>query len=62
MLHRNMLPRPPVNDLFGTRGRGWLAHQVLPADEHETVTALLRQLDFYGAELASVEADQGFDL
>jgi len=55
VLHRNMLPRPPVNDLFGTRGRDWLAHQALPADERETVTALLRQLDFYGAELASVE-------
>ena len=55
VLHRNMLPRPPVGDLFGTRGRGWLAHQVLPVDERETVGALLRQLDFYGTELAPVE-------
>jgi hypothetical protein len=55
VLHRNMLPRPPVNDLFGTRGRDWLAHQALPVDERETVTALLRQLDFCGAELSAVE-------
>ena len=55
VLHRNMLPRPPVTDLFGARGRAWLAHQALPADERETVTALLRQLDFYGGELAAVE-------
>jgi transposase len=55
VLHRNMLPRPPVTDLFGTRGRAWLAHQALPADERETVSALLRQLDFYGGELAAVE-------
>ncbi len=46
VLPRNMLPRPPVNDLFGIRGRDWLHHQALPADERETVTALLRQLDF----------------
>lgn len=55
VLHRNMLPRPPVTDLFGTRGRAWLEHQTLPADERQTVGALLRQLDFYGAELAEVE-------
>ncbi|MFF7887501.1 IS110 family transposase [Streptomyces sp. NPDC020794] len=55
VLHRNMLPRPPVTDLFGTRGRAWLEHQTLPADERQTVGALLRQLDFYGCELAEVE-------
>jgi len=55
VLHRNMLPHPPVTDLFGTRGRAWLEHQTLPVDERETVAALLRQLDFYGAELAQVE-------
>ncbi|MER5899430.1 IS110 family transposase [Streptomyces mirabilis] len=55
VLHRNMLPRPPVTDLFATRGRAWLEHQTLPADERQTVGALLRQLDFYGAEIAEVE-------
>jgi len=55
VLHRNMLPHPPVTDLFGTRGRAWLEHQPLPVDERETVDALLRQLDFYGQELAAVE-------
>ncbi|MER6220745.1 IS110 family transposase [Streptomyces sp900105755] len=55
VLHRTMLPRPPVTDLFGTRGRAWLEHQTLPADERQTVGALLRQLDFYRAELATVE-------
>jgi transposase len=53
--HRNMLPRPPVTDFFGTRGRAWLEHQTLPADERQTVQALLRRLGFYGGELAEVE-------
>ncbi|WP_294002329.1 IS110 family transposase [Streptomyces sp.] len=55
VLHCNMLPRPPVTDLFGTRGRAWLEHQTLPADERQTVQALLRRLGFYGGELAEVE-------
>jgi transposase len=55
VLHRNMLERPPVCDLFGTRGRAWLERQPLPADEQQTVQALLRRLDFYGGELAEVE-------
>ncbi|MEU0964849.1 transposase [Streptomyces sp. NPDC005917] len=55
VLHRNMLERPPVTDLFGTRSLAWLEHQTLPADERQTVGALLRQLDLYDAELAEVE-------
>src|SRR4029453_16724127 len=38
-------------DLFGTKGRAWLATQDLPRDEHQAVGALLRQLDFHGQEL-----------
>ena len=57
ILHRNLAPRPPVTDLFGTRGRAWLTRQDLPADEHETITTLLRQLDFHGNELAAVDKE-----
>lgn len=57
VLHRNLLPHPPVADLFGTRGRDWLAHQALPPDERASVESLLRQLDFYGVELAEVERE-----
>jgi hypothetical protein len=42
-LIRNLKGKPPVSDLFGVRGRRWLAEQVLPADEQETVAACLRQ-------------------
>src|SRR5579884_3443928 len=59
ILHRNLVPRPPVADLFGIKGRCWLANQALPADEELTVEALLRQLDFYGQELRIIDAELG---
>ena len=55
VLHRNLMPRPPVTDLFGKTGRAWLERQPLPEDERAAVVSLLRQLDFLGGELA--EAD-----
>jgi transposase len=57
ILARNLAPTPPVSDLFGTTGRHWLSRQVLPADERSSVAALLRQLDFHGAELAVVDKE-----
>ncbi len=39
VLHRNIKPRPPVSDLFGKKGRVWLADQELPGDERLTVDA-----------------------
>jgi transposase len=57
ILARNLMPRPPVSDLFGDRGRRGLARQDLPEDEHRLVGALLRQLDFHGDELAEVDLD-----
>src|SRR5436190_13704263 len=59
ILHRNLIPRCPAADLFGRKGRAWLATQDLPADEHQTVGALLRQLDFHGQELRIVDAELG---
>src|SRR3954452_6200471 len=50
ILHRNLVARCPAADLFGIKGRAWLAEQELPADERQAVWALLRQLDFYGQE------------
>jgi transposase len=55
VLHRNLKRRPPVSDLFGARGRAWLAEQDLPVDERLTVEGCLRQLDFLGEELGQVD-------
>jgi transposase len=57
ILARNLVPTPPVSDLFGKTGRHWLAGQVLPADERSSVQALLRQLDFHGDELTIVDRE-----
>jgi transposase len=57
ILHRNLIPRCPAADLFGHKGRAWLAEQELPADERQAVEALLRQLDFHGQELKLVEVE-----
>jgi transposase len=57
ILHRNLIPRCPAADLFGHKGRSWLAGQQLPADEHAAVVALLRQLDFHAEELRLIDRD-----
>jgi Transposase IS116/IS110/IS902 family len=57
VLHRNLIPRCPAADLFGNKGRAWLAQQRMPADERQAVVALLRQLDFHGQELALIDRE-----
>lgn len=56
ILHCNLIPRCPAADLFGLKGRRWLAEQELPADERQAVAALMRQLDFHGQELRLIDA------
>jgi transposase len=55
VLVRNLKGRPPMTDLFGKHGRQWLAGLQFPADEHDTVQACLRQIDFLTSEIAHVD-------
>jgi transposase len=55
VLMRNLKGRPPATDVFGKRGRAWLAGLELPADERQTVQGCLRQIDFVDAEIAILE-------
>jgi len=55
VLLRNLAGRPPVSDVFGTRGRAWLGRLVLPADERETLEACLRTVDFLDAEVGQLD-------
>lgn len=57
VLHRNLKNRPPMTDAFGVAGRQWLAGQLLPADERDTIDAALRQIDFLTEEIATIEHD-----
>src|SRR3954453_3111470 len=59
ILHRNLIPRCPAADLFGSKGRRWLAEQALPAEVQQAVGAHLRQLDFHAQELAIIDAELG---
>jgi transposase len=56
VIMRCLLGRPPASDLFGKKGRAWLAAQQLPLAEQETVAGCLRQVDFLGAEIAAIDS------
>src|SRR5215207_339682 len=55
VLMRGLKDRPPAADLFGVKGRAWLADQQLAVCERETVDAAMRQVAFLDAEVAEVE-------
>ena len=55
VLMRCLKDRPPASDLFGVKGRRWLADQQLPLTERETVDSAVRQVEFLDGELAKVE-------
>ena len=50
VLHQQGL-RSPVTDVFGRRGRRWLAEVKLPPVARESVQACLRMIDHYSEEV-----------
>jgi transposase len=55
VLMRCLKDRPPAADLFGVKGRCWLADHQLAVCERETVDSALRQVDFLDTEIAAVD-------
>jgi transposase len=55
VLMRNLAGKPPMSDVFGRRGRAWLAGLALPVDERATLEGCLREIDFVDGELAVVQ-------
>jgi transposase len=55
VLMRCLVGRPPFSDLFGVKGRRWLAELELPEEERESVDSALRQIEFLDSEIAEVE-------
>ena len=55
VLQRRLQDKPPCSDLFGVKGRQWLAALELPIEERESVDAGLRQIAFMDAEIAAVD-------
>jgi transposase len=54
-LQRRLIPKPPCSDLFGVKGREWLAGLELPGEERESVDAAMRHVEFLDREIAEVE-------
>jgi transposase len=59
ILHAHLIPRCPAADLFGRKGRTWLAEQPLPLDERTAVERKLRELDRLGEDLAVIDRALG---
>jgi transposase len=57
VLARNLKGKPPMSDVFGRKGRQWLAALELSADERETVECCLREVDFLDSEIALIERE-----
>ena len=55
VLQRRLQGKPPCSDLFGVKGRQWLAGLELPEEERESVDAGIRHIEFLDAEIAAVE-------
>jgi transposase len=55
VLQRQLQERPPFADLFGVKGRQWLAGLKLPVEERESVDAGLRHVAFTDTEIAAVD-------
>ena len=55
VLIRRLKGRPPVTDVFGVRGRRWLAELELPEDERDTIAGCLRHVDFLDAEVTALD-------
>jgi transposase len=54
---RTLQGKPPCSDVFGKKGRRWLAdlQQQLAVEEAETLGSALRQIDFLDREIGQVE-------
>jgi transposase len=54
-LQRRLQAKPPCSDLFGVKGREWLASLELPLEERESVDAGMRHVEFLDIEIAAAE-------
>lgn len=55
VLAAHLIPQCPATDLFGHKGRAWLAEQPLPMDERLAIEQRLRELDRLGEDLVAID-------
>jgi len=59
VLAAHLIAKCPASDLFGRKGRAWLAGQPLPMDERLGVEQRLRELDRLTEDLAAIDRQLG---
>jgi transposase len=55
VLHAHLIPQCPYVDLFGRKGRAWLAQQSLPPDELCAIEQRLREVDRHAEDLVVID-------
>jgi transposase len=55
VLAAHLIAKCPAADLFGRKGRAWLAEQPLPLDERLSLEQRLRELDRLGEDLTALD-------
>ena len=55
VLVRQLRGKPPCSEVFGVKGRRWLAGLELPLEERESVDAAIRHIEFLDWEIREVE-------
>jgi transposase len=64
VLQRRLQGKPPCSNLFGVKGRRWLAGLELPPEQRESVDAGIRHVEFLDSDIAAAErliAQQALD-
>jgi transposase len=61
ILHAHLVPQCPHADLFGGKGRAWLAAQHLPPDERDAVERHVREYDRISEDLRVAERELARD-
>ncbi|OPY96019.1 hypothetical protein A5906_05405 [Bradyrhizobium sacchari] len=57
ILHAHLIPSCPHADLYGGKGRAWLAEQIVPEDERLAIERHLLEFDRHGEDLTVIERD-----
>jgi len=57
ILHAHLIPAFPAVNMFGRKGRAWLAAQKLPEDEQLAIERHIREIDRLGEDLKVIQRD-----
>jgi transposase len=57
ILHAHLIPAYPAGNMFGRKGRAWLAAQKLPEDERMAIERHVREIDRLGEDLKVIQRD-----